>query len=74
MSTGDWLSIGQVAKHLGVHRNTALAHVRDGRIPGGEMLYKLDDGRERWRVRRSTFTTWRAANAAKRSNSANAAD
>lgn len=52
------MSISEVAEQLHIHRNTALRLVRRGRIPGGELLYRNDDGRERWRVDGQKFEAW----------------
>jgi excisionase family DNA binding protein len=68
------MTIGEVAAELGLHRDTALKHVRAGKIPGGELLYTLDDGRERWTVDRAVFTEWHSAKSAKSANTAKSAN
>jgi len=45
----------EVAERLGVSKPTAIELMRRGRIPGAEMIYVDDNGREHWRVDRQAF-------------------
>jgi excisionase family DNA binding protein len=48
----------EVAERLGVSRHTAIALMRRGTIPGSQMIYKDERGREHWRADRNAFETW----------------
>lgn len=56
-----WMRMIEVADRLGVSRPTAIKWVQDGKVPGGERLYRDDHGHEHWRVHRETFDAWFAA-------------
>jgi hypothetical protein len=67
------MSITEVAAELGISDDAARANVRSGAIPGGDLIYRTETGRQRWLVDRAVFETWRAANAAPAANTALAA-
>jgi excisionase family DNA binding protein len=59
--TRDRISFTEIAARLGIARATARKLVREGTIPGGELLYRsAKSGRERWRISRTAVEEWLA--------------
>lgn len=50
----------EVAERLGVSKPTAISLMRSKKIPGAEMIYVDDDGRQHWRIDRQAFEDWLA--------------
>jgi excisionase family DNA binding protein len=53
--------VREIAERLGVSKPTALSMLRRGEIPGAEMIYRDDQGKQHWRVERPIFEEWIAS-------------
>lgn len=63
----DRISFTEIAARLGLARATVRQLVREGTIPGGEMLFKsAKTGREKWVVWREQVEAWLAVRERKR--------
>lgn len=51
----------EIAARLGVARPTAIKLMRRGVIPGAQMIYRDERGREHWRADREAFEAWATA-------------
>lgn len=57
------MRVQEVVHDLGLSRQTIVRLLKTGRVPGGELLYTTDRGRERWVVDRAVYERWRALKA-----------